>query len=87
MKSLVPITVTVDLYKLLSVSVSVLYSTETPFGYYVEGGVGETLAARFPQPGFEGFQAGTVPSFVGEAIPVSYSLWVVTVLVSCMVIR
>ena len=32
----------------VSVSVSVLYSTETPFGYYVEGGVGETLAARFP---------------------------------------
>ena len=29
-------------------SVSVLYSTETPFGYYNEGGVGEALAAWFP---------------------------------------
>ena len=42
---------------------------------------GEVLAAQLPQSGFEDFQAGAAPSF-GEAVPISYGLWVVTVLIS-----
>ena len=38
------------------------------------------LAAQLPQSGFEDFQAGAAPGLVGEAVPISYGLWVVTVL-------
>ena len=40
------------------------------------------LAAQLPQSGFEDFQAGAAPGLVGEAVPISYGLWVVTVLIS-----
>ena len=39
------------------------------------------LAAQLPQSGFEDFQAGA-PGLVGEAVPISYGLWVVTLLIS-----
>ena len=38
------------------------------------------LAAQLPQSGFEDFQAA--PGLVGKAVPISYGLWVVTVLIS-----
>ena len=40
------------------------------------------LAAQLPQSGFEDFQAGAAPGLVREAVPISYGLWVVTVLIS-----
>ena len=40
-----------------------------------------SLAAQLPQSGFEYFQAGAAPGLVGEAVPISYGLWVVTVLI------
>ena len=40
------------------------------------------LAAQLPQSGIEDFQAGAAPGLVGEAVPISYVLWVVTVLTS-----
>ena len=40
------------------------------------------LATRLPQSGFEDFQAGAASGLVGEAVPISYGLWVVTVLIS-----
>ena len=40
------------------------------------------LAAQLPQSGFEDFQAGAAPGLVGEAVPISYGLWVITVLAS-----
>ena len=40
------------------------------------------LAAQFPRSGFEDFQAEAAPGLVGEAVPISYGLWVVTVLIS-----
>ena len=46
------------------------------------GGRVRLLAAQLPQSGFEDFQAGVVPGLVGEAVPISYGLWVVTVLIS-----
>ena len=39
------------------------------------------LAAQLPQSGFEDFQAGAAPGLVGEAVPISYGLWVVTVFI------
>ena len=40
------------------------------------------LAAQLPQSAFEDFQAGASPGLVGEAVPICYGLWVVTVLIS-----
>ena len=40
------------------------------------------LVAQLPQSGFEDFQAGAAPGLVGEAVPISYGLWVVTVLIT-----
>ena len=37
--------------------------------------------ALLPQSGFEEIQAGAAPGLVGEAVPISYGLWVVTVFV------
>ena len=44
------------------------------------------LAAQLPQSGFEDFQAGAAPGLVGEAIPISYGLWVVTMLISYVIV-
>ena len=40
------------------------------------------LAAQLPQSGFEDFQAWAAPGLVREAVPISYGLWVVIVLIS-----
>ena len=40
------------------------------------------LVAQLPQSGFEDFQAGAAPGLFWEAVPISYGLWVVTVLIS-----
>ena len=40
------------------------------------------LAAQLLQSGFEDFLAGAAPGLVREAVPISYGLWVVTVLIS-----
>ena len=44
------------------------------------------LAAQLPQSGFHDFQAGAAPGLVGEAVPISYCLWIVTVLISYVIL-
>ena len=43
---------------------------------------GEVASGSAPPVWIEDFHAGAAPSLVGESVPISYGLWVVTVLIS-----